>query len=102
MPGARVVVAHAGQIVVDHTVGTLDGTHPTTPDAVYDLASITKVAATGNALMHMAGFGLLEEDGQVHDLLPELKGHPLGTRSHANSEPPSRPGVMDPLLSERP
>ena len=81
MPGARVVVAHAGQIVVDHTVGTLDGTHPTTPDAVYDLASITKVAATGNALMHMAGFGLLEEDGQVHDLLPELKGHPLGTRS---------------------
>ena len=81
MPGARVVVAHAGQIVVDHTVGTLDGTHPTTPDAVYDLASITKVAATGNALMHMAGFGLLDEDGQVHDLLPGLKGHPLGTRS---------------------
>ena len=81
MPGARVVVAHAGQIVVDHSVGTLDGTHPTTPDAVYDLASITKVAATGNALMHMAGFGLLEEDGQVHDLLPGLKGHPLGTRS---------------------
>jgi beta-glucosidase-like glycosyl hydrolase/CubicO group peptidase (beta-lactamase class C family) len=81
MPGARVVVAHAGQIVVDHTVGTLDGTQPTTPDAVYDLASITKVAATGNALMHMSGFGLLEEDGQVHDLLPDLKGHPLGTRS---------------------
>ena len=81
MPGARVVVAHAGQIVVDHTVGTLDGTHPTTPDAVYDLASITKVAATGNALMHMAGFGLLDEDGQVHDLLPGLTGHPLGTRS---------------------
>ena len=81
MPGARVVVAHAGQIVMDHTVGTLDGKQATTPDAVYDLASITKVAATGNALMHMAGFGLLEEDGSVHDMLPELKDHPLGTRS---------------------
>ena len=63
---------------MDHTVGTLDGTHPVPRRRVYDLASITKVAATANALMHMAGTGWTWI-GQMHELLPSWtsSGHPL-------------------------
>ena len=81
MPGARVVVAHRGQIVLDKSFGTLDGARPVTPESVYDLASITKVAVTGNALMHLASEGELDLDGSMDQLLPELSDHPLGTRT---------------------
>jgi beta-N-acetylhexosaminidase len=81
LPGARVVVAHHGQIVLDKSFGTLDGTRPVTPECVYDLASITKVAVTGNALMHLASQGELDIDASMAQLLPELSDHPLGTRT---------------------
>jgi beta-glucosidase-like glycosyl hydrolase/CubicO group peptidase (beta-lactamase class C family) len=81
MPGGRVVVAHRGQIVLDKCVGTLDGVRPVTPSSVYDVASITKVAATGSLLMRRAADGLLELDWPMDRLLPELQDHPLGTRT---------------------
>ena len=81
LPGARVVVAHRGQIVVDKSFGTLDGTRPVTPESVYDLASITKVAVTGNALMHRTANHTFELDWPMARLLPELEEHALGTRT---------------------
>ena len=81
LPGSRVVVAHRGQIVLDKCFGTLDGTRPVVPESVYDLASITKVAVTGNALMHLNSRGELDLDSPMAELLPELKHHPLGSRT---------------------
>jgi hypothetical protein len=81
MPGGRVVVAHRGQIVLDRSVGTLDGNAPVTSESLYDLASITKVAATANALMHLHGTGVLDLEAPMAQLLPELKDHALGQRT---------------------
>ena len=81
LPGARVVVAHRGHIVMDKYVGTLDGTSPVTPHAVYDLASITKVAVTANALMRMTAKGELDVDAPLRTVMSRLEDHPLGTRT---------------------
>lgn len=81
MPGARVVVAHQGQIVMDKCVGTLDGTQPVTHETVYDLASITKVAVTANLLMQRAGSEELDIDWSLDQIMPQLQDHPLGTRT---------------------
>lgn len=80
MPGCRVLVAHRGLVVHDGVYGTTDGVHPVKPSTIYDLASITKIAASTLALM------LLEEANQIDVLLPlshylpELSGLPLGDR----------------------
>ena len=81
MPGARVLVAHRGQVVMDRTVGTLDGTHPVTPESVYDVASITKVAATAMALMAMQSEGTFDPDEPMDSWLPRLKDHGMGSRT---------------------
>ena len=81
LPGARVVACHQGQIVIDKSFGTTDGRQPVVPETVYDLASITKIAATGNVLMSLAEAGAFDLDDPLMDLLPELKDHELGTRT---------------------
>ena len=81
IPGARVVIAHQGSIVMDKSVGTLDGEAPVTPESIYDLASITKVAATANVLMRLEQSGELDIDDSMGALLPELSNHPMGSRS---------------------
>ncbi len=54
-PGCRLLVVHKGEIVYDRAYGYLDSqkTAPVQLNSVYDLASITKVAASGLAMMHM-------------------------------------------------
>ena len=75
IPGARVLVAHQGNVVIDKTVGTLDGKAPVLPESVYDLASITKVAATANALMTLcANDGL--DLGLADVTIVAKPGHP--------------------------
>ena len=81
IPGARVVVAHQGQIVVDKAVGTLDGTAPVSPKSVYDLASITKVVATANALMTLSVQGKLDLDWPMSRILPSLDTLEMGSRT---------------------
>ena len=81
VPGARVVVAHRGHIVMDKSVGTLDGKSPVSPHAVYDLASITKVAVTANALMNLVTEGALNVDAPLSEVMPQLEDHALGTRT---------------------
>lgn len=80
-PGARVVVAHRGLVVMDKSVGSLDGSQPVTPESVYDLASITKVAATGMALMQLVDSGIITLDAPISTWMPELDGHDLGART---------------------
>ena len=81
LPGARVVVAHQGNIVMDKSFGTLDGVAPVTPESVYDVASITKVAVTANILMGLVAEGALEVDQTMAEVLPELEDHAMGTRT---------------------
>lgn len=54
-PGCRVLVVYKGEIVYDRAYGYLDMDHkePVQLNSVYDLASITKVGASGLAMMKM-------------------------------------------------
>ena len=81
IPGARVLVAHQGNVVIDKTVGTLDGKAPVMPESVYDLASITKVVATANALMTLCANGELDLDWPMSRLLPSLDTLEMGSRT---------------------
>ena len=80
MPGCRVIVAHKGMIVHDGTYGTLDGAIPVKPSSVYDLASITKIAASTLALMHLEERGSIDRDAPLETYLPDLKGTEIGSR----------------------
>ena len=81
IPGARVLVAHQGNVVIDKTVGTLDGKAPVLPESLYDLASITKVAATANALMTLCANDGLDLDWPMSQLLPSLDTLEMGSRT---------------------
>jgi hypothetical protein len=54
-PGCRILVVHKGEIVYDRAYGYLDVTkkEPVQLNSVYDLASITKMAGSGLAMMYM-------------------------------------------------
>lgn len=80
MPGCRVLVAHAGRIVHDAAYGTTDGKQPVEPGTVYDLASITKVAASTLSLMALEEAGLLARGDRLDAYLADLRGTALGER----------------------
>ena len=80
MPGCRVLIAHKGMVVHDGVYGTLDGVNPVKPSSVYDLASITKIAASTLALMHLEEKGEIDRNSPLENYLPELEGTDLGTR----------------------
>ena len=52
-PGMQIVVTKGNEIVYDKAFGTLDGKTETTTDTIYDLASVTKVMATTQAIMKL-------------------------------------------------
>lgn len=54
-PGCRILVVHKGEIVYDRAYGYLDVNkkEPVQLNSVYDLASITKMAGSGLAMMYM-------------------------------------------------
>lgn len=74
-PGARVLVVKEGTVVFDRSYGHLDyeKSAPVTSETVYDLASITKVAATTLAAMFLHSRGELDLTKTLGDYLPELK-----------------------------
>lgn len=79
MPGAQLLVMKDGQVVYEKAYG-----HHTyrkqavTPGDLYDLASITKAAATTLAVMKLYDEGKIDLDAQVRDYLPELKKKIIG------------------------
>ena len=73
-PGARVLVVKENTVVFDRSYGHLDyeKSAPVTKETVYDLASITKVAATTLAAMFLHSRGELDMNKTLGDYLPEL------------------------------
>jgi CubicO group peptidase (beta-lactamase class C family) len=77
--GAVVLVASASRIVYQQAFGDaqthagftpLDPYRPTTADTIFDLASVTKVAATTAALMVLRSEGRLDLDSRLGSYLP--------------------------------
>ncbi len=85
LPGGVVLVARRGKIVWRKSYGhhTYDkNAHPTEPDDIWDLASITKIAASTISLMRLQEDGKFDPKDPVEKYLPEFantnkKGIPL-------------------------
>jgi beta-glucosidase-like glycosyl hydrolase/CubicO group peptidase (beta-lactamase class C family) len=75
-PGGNVLVMKDGKVVFERSYGYLDykKTAPVTRETVYDLASITKVLATTQAVMFLQSRGELDMNKTLGDYLPELRG----------------------------
>ena len=74
-PGCYVLVAKEGKVVYEKAFGhtAYDEDIPVTHETIYDLASITKVAATLQAVMFMYDRGLIDVYRKASYYLPELR-----------------------------
>ena len=78
-PGCQVLVAVDGRVIWNKAYGhsTYEARQRVKVSDLYDLASVTKVAATTLALMKLADTGALDLDRTVGHYLPELEAaHP--------------------------
>lgn len=75
-PGCYVLVAKGGKVIYDQAFGhlTYDRTTPVSDETIYDLASLTKVAATLQAVMFLHEHGIIDIHKKLSVYLPELKG----------------------------
>jgi len=75
-PGCVVLVAKDGKIAYQKAFGyfNYDKTEPVTISSVYDLASVTKIAATTLALMKLYEEGKFNINKTLGDYLPLVKG----------------------------
>ncbi|WP_268123120.1 glycoside hydrolase family 3 N-terminal domain-containing protein [Roseivirga pacifica] len=73
-PGAQLLIAHKGKVVYEKQYGyqTYDEKRPVTDRTIYDIASITKVAATTQAVMKLYEQQRLDINKTLGDYLPEL------------------------------
>ncbi len=73
-PGCEVFVAVDGEVIFNEAFGhtTYEKVRKVRKDDIYDLASITKVAGTTIALMHLVDEGKLDLDKPIGHYLPEL------------------------------
>jgi len=74
IPGCQIIVARRGKIIYEKSMGwqTYDNTTPINDQTIYDLASITKVAATLQVTMFLYEKGLLDIYKKASYYLPEL------------------------------
>ena len=74
-PGCQVLIAKNGTVVFDQSYGyaTYDQSQPVTNSTLYDLASVTKVAGTLQAIMYLKDQGKLNLDEKVSTYLPEMQ-----------------------------
>jgi CubicO group peptidase (beta-lactamase class C family) len=75
VPGAVVLVGQDGHIAYSHALGMRalrPQEQPMTVDTIFDLASLTKVIATGTAVMQLAEKGKLRLDDPVAKYWPEF------------------------------
>lgn len=75
-PGGQVLVARKGKIVFNRSYGyqTYDSLTAVDDQTMYDLASITKVAATTQVLMYLQEKNMINMDAPIGSYLRELKG----------------------------
>ncbi len=75
-PGAVVIVGSRGRTVYRQAFGTLDrGSRPMPVDALFDLASLTKVVATTPAVLQLVEKNKLNLESPAVVYWPEFKGH---------------------------
>jgi len=74
-PGCRILVAIDNKIILDKAYGyqTYDNLQPVRLNDIYDLASVTKVAASTLALMKLSEDGLIDVTRKIETYLPEYK-----------------------------
>ncbi|MHB1278895.1 MAG: glycoside hydrolase family 3 N-terminal domain-containing protein [Bacteroidia bacterium] len=74
-PGCQVLVAKSGEVVYHKSFGYFDyeKSRPVEANSIYDIASVTKVAATTLALMHLYDHGKIDLDKKASFYLKELK-----------------------------
>ena len=75
-PGCQIVAAKDGKIFYCKSFGkfTYEGNDTVTNQTIYDIASVTKVAASALALMDLAGRKKIDVNQKLVHYLPELKG----------------------------
>ncbi len=75
-PGCQILVAHKGRIILDKAYGyhTYKKNVNVKTSDLYDLASVTKVAASLPILMQLVDEGKVDIDGQLGDYLSVAKG----------------------------
>lgn len=75
-PGCQIIVARRGKVIYDKSYGhqTYAKRNPIDANNIYDLASITKMAATLPVIMKLVEQGKIDLDKTLGDYLPELKG----------------------------
>jgi beta-N-acetylhexosaminidase len=76
MPGCQILVAKSGAIVYNKSFGyyTYDKKTPVTSTTLYDIASISKVAGTLQAIMFLEERGLIKLNYKISVYLPDLIG----------------------------
>ena len=74
MPGCQVLIARKGKVVWNKSYGyhTYLQRQPVQNDHLYDIASVTKIAATVPALMKLYGQGLFNPDSSLGHYFPEI------------------------------
>lgn len=74
-PGCQVLVARGGAVVYEKSFGyhTYDKLNPVQNNHIYDIASITKVAATTSSLMFLEDRALFRTERRLQDYLPYLE-----------------------------
>ena len=78
LPGAVVVVGHAGELVYERAFGArsvIGSPEVMTPGTIFDLASLTKVVATTTSVMILVEEGRLRLRDRVVTHLPEFASH---------------------------
>ncbi len=75
-PGCQILVARQGAVIYEKSFGffTYDSLTPVSPSSLYDIASITKVAATLQAVMYLQEHNRIDLFRPASHYLPELKG----------------------------
>lgn len=75
-PGGQVMVVKGGNIIYENSFGKHDyeDEKPVMEENIYDIASVTKVAGTLQAVMKLYEWGVLDLDAKASEYLPELRG----------------------------
>ncbi len=85
-PGCAFGVLAGGKVVLQNALGRFtydDGARATTPETVYDIASLTKVVATTSVAMLLHQRGQLDLDLPLGELLPGfVVGHSPGEHAY--------------------
>jgi CubicO group peptidase (beta-lactamase class C family) len=74
-PGCHVLIAKDGKVIYERSFGhlTYEKQDPVTDQTIYDLASVTKVSATLQAIMFLHDRGMVDINKKASVYLPELK-----------------------------